>query len=196
MFVKAIRDLTLGVLRYQPVQMQQFFGRDNTYTGAIMVEIAVLQVLGEIGVIPAKVMKYLDKAAIELLLDITTTEVEEIERNRTKHDVRALVQAMKKRLHPELAKWVHLMLTSYDPLDSGRIYQYLQAYRQGLRPALVLFIRELAAMVVRFAKTRQVGRTHGQHALPITVGFWLATILYRVVFNAKMMDQFSNALGG
>ncbi len=42
----------------------------------------------------------------------------------------------------------------------------------------------------------QIGRTHGQHALPITVGFWLATILNRIVYNWERMDDCCDNLTG
>src|SRR5207247_2356193 len=40
------------------------------------------------------------------------------------------------------------------------------------------------------------GRTHGQHALPITVGFWFATILSRLLHNAHRMDEYEQQLVG
>lgn len=46
------------------------------------------------------------------------------------------------------------------------------------------------------ANTLQIGRTHGQHALPITVGFWLATVLDRLLRNTAQLDEAAAALVG
>jgi adenylosuccinate lyase len=54
----------------------------------------------------------------------------------------------------------------------------------------------LASLVERFADQIQIGRTHGQHALPITVGFWLATVLSRILYNAEQMDKYAKGLVG
>jgi len=54
----------------------------------------------------------------------------------------------------------------------------------------------LADLVEKFASQVQIGRTHGQHALPITVGFWLATILQRILYNWKQMEVYSEGLVG
>lgn len=83
-------NLTLpGNPRYQPKQLQAWFGYDNLYRCLTEVEIAVLMVLGEIGVIPAEVISCLTPEIENRLLYIRTTEVDEVERQVTKHDVRA-----------------------------------------------------------------------------------------------------------
>jgi len=99
-------------------------------------------------------------------------------------------------LPPVLARWLHIPFTSYDVLDSGRALQYIRAHRQVLAPSVKEVISLLAAKVREFANQVQIGRTHGQHALPITVGFWLATILNRVMANFVEMDRFASDLVG
>jgi adenylosuccinate lyase len=174
-----------GNPRYQPKSLVLYFGYDNTMRGVGEVEIATMQVLGEIGVIPSHEIALLTPEVIEAVLSIPTTEVDQIEREVTKHDIRAWVHAAKKRLPEPLHKWVHVPLTSYDVLDTGRILMFIRAYREAIRPKIENVIRDLSGLVRRFADTVQIGRTHGQHALPITAGFWLATILNRILFDAE-----------
>jgi len=133
---------------------------------------------------------------IALLLNIATTKVDKTEKEITHHDVRAWVKEAQKIVDKKIGKWIHVLLTSYDPLDTGRILQYLWAYNNVLKPSINEAIVELAHLVKRFSKVLQIGRTHGQHALPITVGFWLATILYRVIYNARKMESCSQELVG
>lgn len=185
-----------GQPRYQPKGLIPYFGYDYLYVGPMRVEIATLQTLGEIGVIPAEDMALLTPEIVERLLAITTTEVDKVERELTKHDVRALVRLAQAILPPQLGRWLHVPLTSYDPLDTGRILHYREAYQGCLKPSLIAVMNILISMVRQYANTLQIGRTHGQHALPITVGFWLATILDRLVRNTSQLDEAAHRLVG
>lgn len=185
-----------GNPRYQPPSLVPYFGYDNLYRFLGRVEIANLQVLGELGVIPPDEIALLTPELIARVLAITTTEVDEIENQITKHDVRAWVRVAQGLMDPKLARWVHIPLTSYDPLDTGRSLQFLSAYHEAVRPAIVEVIEMMITLVRRYADTLQIGRTHGQHALPITVGFWLATILSRMSYALEKLDQHASELVG
>lgn len=191
-----------GNLRYQPRGLMPFFGYDFLYRTVGEVEVATLQTLGDIGVIPAKDSSCLTAALIDEILKIQTTEVDKIEREITKHDIRAWIRRTQEIIGQQtsdwnvLNRWVHVPLTSYDPLDTGRILQFVRAWEEALRPMTKDVILILADLVERFAHQIQIGRTHGQHALPITVGFWLATILSRIIYNANQIDEHCQHLVG
>ena len=172
-----------GNPRYQPKKMISHFGYDNLYKKLAEVEIATLQTLGDIGIIPPKEMAELTPEIIERIKEIPTTEVDQIERKVTKHDVRAWVRKAQQIVNGELGRWIHIPLTSYDPLDTGRMLQFRDAYCNSLKPSINEVVQILARMVEKYANQIQIGRTHGQHALPITVGFWLATFLDRIMYN-------------
>jgi len=178
-----------GNPRYQPKELILFFGYDNLYRGLAEVEIANLKALAIIGLIKPEEIALLTPEICERLLAITTTAVDEVERKITKHDVRAWVRLAQEILPPELGRWLHVPLTSYDALDTGRILQYCRAYGQAIKPAIIEVMRLLIRLVEDQANLVQIGRTHGQHALPITVGFWLATILNRIMYNAYEMES-------
>jgi len=185
-----------GNPRYQPKKMKDFFGYDDLYLGLAQVEIATLETLGEIGVIPTEEMKALVPELKEKILTIPTTQVDKIEKEITHHDVRAWIRKAQEIMNCALARWIHIPLTSYDALDTGRIIQFYSAYQKALKPSLKEIVGLLADLVEKFAGQLQIGRTHGQHALPITVGFWLATILQRILYNWRQMDTYSKGLVG
>jgi len=185
-----------GNPRYQPKEMEAVFGYDNLYKKIALVEIATLETLGDLGVIDAEVIKKLDQDLKNKLLCIRTTEVDKIERELTHHDIRAWVKRAQEILPSDLAKWVHIPLTSYDVIDTARILQYREAYESAIKPALEKTVKIYIDLVKKFADQKQIGRTHGQHALPITVGFWLATILNRIIYNWENLDNYSNNLKG
>ena len=195
--VRTALNTTLpGNPRYQPKQLVPYFGYDYTYRGVGEVEIATIQVLGDIEVIPKGEIELLTADLIEAVLRITATEVDHIERTITKHDMRAWVRAAQAVVQNRLGQWFHIPLTSYDPLTTGRALQFLRAYREVIRKSLKEVITLFAKMTHDFAGDIQIGRTHGRHALPITVGFWLATILDRIIFNYEKIEQHSRELVG
>ncbi len=145
--------------------------------------------------IPAEELKTL-QPVIEKILDISTTEVDKIEREITHHDIRALVRKCQEIINGKLGRWVHIPLTSYDVIDTGRILQFKDAYEDVLSPAINEIVLLFVDHVGKLAGQVQIGRTHGQHALPITVGFWLATVLSRIVYNWQRMDFYCKGLVG
>ncbi|MEA3450067.1 MAG: lyase family protein [Patescibacteria group bacterium] len=183
--------------RYQPKQMVPFFAYDNLYRKVAEVEIATLKTLHEIGIIPDEDFKCGFSQYVETqLLSITTTEVDKIEREITHHDIRAWIRRAQEIIGKPLVRWVHVPLTSYDPIDTGRMMQFRDAYEFGLQPSIKDIVVLLSNCAEKFAGKLQIGRTHGQHALPITVGFWFATILNRLLHNWKQMDYYANCLLG
>ena len=185
-----------GNLRYQPKEMVKYFGYDNLYRTVGEVEIASLQVLGEIGVIPPEEIALLNPEVVEAILSIPTTVIDKTEREVTKHDIQAWRVEARKCVDPRLGRWLHVILTSYDPLDTGRALQFVRAYKESLIPSLRELILVLADVVRNNSDVLQIGRTHGQSALPITAGFWLATILSRILFSTQEADRHCQQMVG
>lgn len=185
-----------GNPRYQPKNLQEIFGYDNLMVPVGEVELATMQVLGEIGVIPSNDINLLTADVIERILQIPTTEVDVLERKETKHDIRAWVRLAQQILPVPLRRWAHVPLTSYDSLDTARVLQFVRAHNQVLKPSIKEVLGIFINLTRKFSGQLQIGRTHGQHALPITVGFWLATILSRIVYNAKAMEVSASQLVG
>jgi hypothetical protein len=162
-----------GNPRYQPKDLQSVFGYDNLFRAVAEVEIATMKTLADIGIIPKADIASLTPAVEQELLAIPTTEVDDVESKVTKHDIRAWVRIAQGKVAPGLRRWIHVPLTSYDALDTARALQFVRGHevvRRLTDKVIGLFIEQ----VNLFAAQPQIGRTHGQHALPITVGFWIA----------------------
>jgi adenylosuccinate lyase len=185
-----------GSQRYKSLLMAEIFGYDMLYRPHIEVELVVMRCLQEIGVIGMDDMQLLTDKVVESLMDITTSEVDRVEREVTKHDMRALVQVMQARMPEPLRRWVHVPLTSYDVISTATALQFKRAYERVIAPKLREVIEIFAQLAVRYADTLQIGRTHGQHAVPITVGFWLASILSRLVDSALLLKTTAGELVG
>ncbi len=185
-----------GNPRYQPKELQAFFGYDRLFEAVASVEIATMQTLAEIGIIPAADITVLTSVIKEELFAISTSEVDELERRVTKHDIRAWVRIAQGKMEPGLRRWVHVPLTSYDALDTARAVQFVQAHNNVVKRFTNKVISHFVDQVYRFADQPQIGRTHGQHALPITVGFWFATILNRILSNIQAANAAAEKLVG
>jgi adenylosuccinate lyase len=109
------------------------------------------------------------------------------EEEQTHHAVRALVNVLKTRLAEvrlddgtPVAPLVHLGATSADILDTSLAWRIKGAIREVALPQLRRLLGLLCDAAEREAETPQVGRTHGQHAVPITAGFALAEYAARL----------------
>jgi adenylosuccinate lyase len=102
------------------------------------------------------------------------------EEEKTRHNIRALVNVVKRKVPPDLAHLVHLGATSVDILDTSLAFRM-----KGVTAGVILpLLRKLEILLCDFAEreaeTPQVGRTHGQHAVPITLGFAFAEYVSRL----------------
>ena len=59
-------------------------------------------------------------------------------------------------------------------MDTARALSLVEVTRQVLLPDLKNLVRKLIALAREHAATPQMGRTHGQHAVPLTFGFAVA----------------------
>lgn len=116
-----------------------------------------------------------DAAWIRDHADFTVARIDEIEAV-TNHDVIAFLTNMAEYIdadipegQPKPSRWVHFGMTSSDLGDTALCYQITQALDIILKD-----VRDLGAICKRrafeFKDTLCVGRTHGIHAEPMTIG--------------------------
>ena len=118
------------------------------------------------------------------------------EEEKTKHNIRALVNVMKKMVSPDVAPLVHLGATSVDILDTALSCRVRDCVQQVILPLLKELEQHLCTIAKREAETPQVGRTHGQHAVPITFGFAIAEYVSRLGKSIIEIEARSNQLKG
>ncbi|MDR2052730.1 MAG: adenylosuccinate lyase [Treponema sp.] len=143
------------------------------------------------GALTPELRKALDGAAAGL--DPADVYAEE---EKTRHNIRALVNVLKTRVPADLAPLVHLGATSVDILDTSLAYRVRGAAREVALPLLYRLEILLCDFAEREAETPQVGRTHGQHAVPITVGFAMAEYVSRLGKSILEIDRLSLTLRG
>ena len=120
--------------------------------------------------------------ALRAELEKCTVDPAEIyaEEEKTSHNIKALVNVLKQKLPQNLAHFVHLGATSVDILDTSLSLRIKGVTREVILPSLRKLELLLCALAEREADTPQVGRTHGQHAVPITLGFAISEYVARL----------------
>jgi adenylosuccinate lyase len=118
------------------------------------------------------------------------------EEARTRHNVRALVNVLKRHLPEQLRPFVHLGATSVDILDTVSAMRIRDAVKGTVLPLLLDLESELARIAREEADTPQIGRTHGQHAVPITFGFAVAEYVSRLGKSIARVHEKSKNLRG
>jgi adenylosuccinate lyase len=118
------------------------------------------------------------------------------EEEKTRHNIRALVNVLARKVPAEFAPLVHLGATSVDILDTGLSYRLAGVTREVILPLLKKLELLLCDFAEREAETPQVGRTHGQHAVPITLGFAIAEYVSRLGKSIIEIEKRSKELKG
>lgn len=135
----------------------------------------------------------------ELIEDLPRTISPEevyVEEEKTQHNIRALVNVMKSKVPEDLKPLVHLGATSVDILDTAAAMRYRDAVRKVILPLMVEVEELLVSLAKENAETPQVGRTHGQHAVPVTLGYALAEYVSRFGKCIEEAERLSGQLRG
>ena len=143
------------------------------------------------GKLTDEIAQSLDKIASEI--DPAEVYAEE---EKTKHNIRALVNVMKTKVSAEIGPLVHLGATSVDILDTALSCRMRDVTKNVVLPELKKLEKHLCAIADRDAEVPQVGRTHGQHAVPITFGWSIAEFVSRLGKSILRIEELSNQLVG
>jgi adenylosuccinate lyase len=172
--------------RYTRPEMGAVWSERRKFDTWLQVELAVVDALGEQGVIPDE-----DAATIRDRAAFTVDEVKEREKV-TDHDVAAFVDVVAGSVG-EAGRWVHHGLTSSDVLDTAlglqlsQVGMILVGGAADYRNALIRRARE-------HVDTLCVGRTHGVHAEPTTFGVKLAGFAFEAHRNLIRLERAAEAV--
>ena len=161
--------LPIDTGRYGTPEMIEVFQEETRLQKMLDVEAALAWAHCEVGNILRKDAEKIARMAT--LRYVKLARVKAIE-SEIKHDVAALVRALSEACGPSGA-YVHLGATSYDIVDTANALQLKDAV-EIIEKRLACLRRVLQDKTGKYKGTVMIGRTHGQHALPITLGFKFA----------------------
>jgi len=176
--------LPIDTGRYGTPEMRKVFEEENYIQRMLDVEAALAWAQSEVGEIPKEAAKRIMEMASTKYVKVS--RIKEIEKE-IKHDVMALVRALAEVCGPSGA-YVHLGITSYDIVDTAKALQLRDALEiiEGRLNDLELVLLKLAD---RYKNTIMMGRTHGQHALPITFGLKMAVWMREISRHIQRLRE-------
>ena len=155
------------------------------------VEAALVRTLANHGVCSSEIADQVESAVNQ----VTAEEVYE-EQAKIRHNIRSLVNVIRRKIAPSARPYVHLFATSADILDTATALRFKELTEKVILPNLVDFVQQLIELARTHAETVQIGRTHGQHAEPITFGYSLALYVSRLGNRIELIDQAAKNLRG
>jgi adenylosuccinate lyase len=186
--------------RYGRKEIKKLFGEERRLQYLLDVEAALARAHAKVGNIQKSDADEISKKANTNIVKVE--RVREIE-SETKHDIMAVTRALAEKCKADSAKYIHLGATSYDIVDTANALQFadsLEFIKDGLKKLRNTFV-DLAK---KHKKTIMVGRTHGQHTIPITFGLKMAGYAMEVdrhmerLFECKsrlLVGKLSGAVG-
>jgi len=162
--------------RYGREKMKQALSHASRVQRCLEVEAALARALSKVGRVPREAAEEITRKAD--LEQVPLARIEEVERS-IRHDVMAIVTVLSEACDGDAGKYIHVGATSYDIVDTALALQIRDALSfiddglEGLEKALIGKASAYRDLVM-------VGRTHGQFAIPITLGLKLAVYLAEV----------------
>ncbi len=166
--------------RYTRKEMGEIWTKTKHFERWLKVEIAVVKAWEHTGKIPKGTADKIEKKA-----SFEIDRIEEIERT-TRHDVVAFLENVKEHLGSE-GDYLHFGITSSDTIDT--------AMAIALRDSAKIIIDDINNLLstlkkraFEFKETLMIGRSHGIHGEPVSLGFVFALWYEEMKRNLQRME--------
>jgi adenylosuccinate lyase len=167
--------------RYSRPEMKAVWELNNKYKIWLEVEILAAEANNKLGVIDDKSLSIIKKRA-----KFSVDRILEIERE-VKHDVIAFLTNVAENVGPS-SKYIHYGLTSSDVVDTALAVQMKEASDIIIKAAEKL-TGLLKKKAIKYQDTIMMGRSHGIHAEPTTLGLKLALWHFEMKRNLERLKQ-------
>ncbi|MDA8637268.1 adenylosuccinate lyase [Rhodospirillales bacterium] len=171
--------------QFSTVEMRDIFSDRRTVQAWLDVEVALAEAEAELGIIPTKAAEAIKDVGDAALYDLADMKRE---MDRTSHPIVPLVRAIGAKCEGDYGEYVHWGATTQDITDTGTMLQIRDA-EAVITLRLEALSDALLDHVVTHAATAMPGRTHGQHAQPVTFGYKAAIWLDEVRRHQTRMDE-------
>ncbi len=186
---------TFPFMRYR-TSIADIFEEERQLELQLLVERMLAEANSYYGKIPKEAAKEINEFVKPEYIPLK--RVNEIEKE-THHDLYSIVLAATE-VCPKYGQYIHFGATSSDIKDTVTALQLKEA-----KAVLLNHIDDLLLLLIQFAKENRdlvcIGRTHGQHAIPITYGFKFANFLSELsiakenLVQANIYGKLSGAVG-
>jgi adenylosuccinate lyase len=170
--------------RYGRDSVRALFSRERRLERALRVEAALAHAQASLGLIPPAAAEAIERAVREKRVSLD--RVDALERE-LRHDVMAITRALGE-VAEDGGGYVHFGATSADITDTALALEH-QAALAVLRADLTDLARVLLRLARTHRATAEVGRTHGQHAVPTSFGYKMAGGAAEVLRHRARLDE-------
>jgi len=167
--------------RYTTPKMKFLWSDQNRFQKWLDIELLACEAQAKLGIIPKSALPKIRKKA-----KFDVERIAQIE-EKTKHDVVAFLTNLAENIGKE-AKYVHYGMTSSDILDTSLSLLMREAGEVILQD-LDKLSSNLKKKALEFKHTSMIGRTHGVHAEPITLGLKFALWYAEIQRNIERLKR-------
>lgn len=170
--------------RYSREEMKYIWDLNSKFDYYLRVEIAVCEAYAKLGKIPMEAVEEIKRKA-----SFSIERIDEIERE-VRHDVIAFLTCVNESLGEDLARYMHVGMTSSDVIDTAFALQ-IQDSGNIIKEDLDSVIESMRELACKHKNTVCIGRSHGIHAEVMTFG---AKICNWIDILERQRANFENAL--
>ncbi|MFZ8846779.1 MAG: lyase family protein, partial [Candidatus Hydrothermia bacterium] len=172
------------IKRYLLPEIEEIWSEENKIKKWLEVELAVLEVQVELGIIPKEALKIKEDIK-DINYNWLLKRQSEIEKE-VEHDVIAFLIALEEI--SEYAKYLHYGLTSSDVIDTANAIIFREALIL-IKKAYEEFIEVLKEKAIKYKYSPIMGRTHGVYAEPTTIGLKFLNYYSEALRNLKRLND-------
>lgn len=172
--------------RYSLPRMREIWSEENKISNWLRVELLACEAMVKLGIVPEDAYNRIKERA---KFDIE--RIQEIEK-RTRHDVVAFLENLAENIGED-SRYIHLGMTSSDVLDTALAVQLKESCELLIEDMSRLF-ECLKNKALEHKETLMIGRTHGVHAEPITLGVKFAVWAFEIRRNMLRMESAKKAV--
>jgi len=170
---------------FSRAEMREIFTDEYRLQCWLEVEAALARVQAKLGIIPRAAAEEI--CAKAKVANFNLAEFKK-EADRTVHPLMPLIWGLQRVCNKDYGEYVHWGATTQDIMDTGMMLQ-IKAAGEIIFRDLRTIEHILKNLAQKHGSTIMAGRTHGQHALPLTFGFKVAVWLAEVRRHLQRWEQ-------
>ena len=166
--------------------LRDFFSEFAYLRARARLELDFLSALSKTGLV--RPLSSAERAILDSFSDDDALKIQEHEKT-TRHDVKAIEYFLREKIPTELHQWIHFGLTSEDVNNIAQAIVLRDSRDQVLLPVLDHLINSLRDFARKHRSLPMLARTHGQPAVPTTLGKEIAVYIARL---KKCREEIAN----
>lgn len=164
---------------------EKVFGGENTIQMQMNIEAALARAQAKLGIIPVEAAEEITKKC-----DVSLLDEEEYRKQFkiTKHVLMCLIRTYSDICENNARQYLHYGATTQEVVDTAMMLQLKQAYKI-IEEKTELLRKKIADKARVYRSFVCMGRTNGQQAMPITLGFRMASWADELDRSLERMEQ-------